>query len=433
MRVIQDVTPTKATELKRLRVCAYARVSSGKDAMLHSLSAQVSYYQKFIASHIDWTFCGIYADEAFTGTKEVRPQFQKMLEECRKGNIDLVVTKSISRFARNTITLLQTVRELKAMGVDVYFEEQNIHTLSADGELMLSILASYAQEESLSASENQKWRIRKSFEAGQITAAFPKLYGYRVVKGKITIDEEQAPLIREIFSQYANGASLAEIAHWLTANNVPCIVRGEWSSKKVKLILSNEKYSGNALLQKTFRNNHLDKRKIVNRGHLPQFYVEDTHPAIVDMVTYQIVKERLQEASDYFTPTTPQSESPFSKKMFCGYCGGYVKRAKNNARTVWNCHLYLEGGNTGCKDAKQIRNDYLEQCCCEVFGWESFDSEFIRKNVVKIKVFAYKLLFEMVDGRTIEKEWKYKSRSASWTPEMRERARQKAMIQHHGG
>ena len=141
MRVIQDVTPTKATELKRLRVCAYARVSSGKDAMLHSLSAQVSYYQKFIASHIDWTFCGIYADEAFTGTKEVRPQFQKMLEECRSGNIDLVVTKSISRFARNTITLLQTVRELKAMGVDVYFEEQNIHTLSADGELMLSILA----------------------------------------------------------------------------------------------------------------------------------------------------------------------------------------------------------------------------------------------------------------------------------------------------
>ena len=164
MRVIQDVTPKRATELKRLRVCAYARVSSGKDAMLHSLSAQVSYYQKFISSHIDWTFCGIYADEAFTGTKEVRPQFQKMLEECRKGNVDLIVTKSISRLARNTITLLQTVRELKAMGVDVYFEEQNIHTLSADGELMLTILASYAQEESLSASENQKWRIRKGFE-----------------------------------------------------------------------------------------------------------------------------------------------------------------------------------------------------------------------------------------------------------------------------
>lgn len=432
MRVIKDVTPQMATELKRLRVCAYARVSSGKDAMLHSLSAQVSYYQKFIASHIDWVFCGIYADEAFTGTKEVRPQFQKMLEECRSGNIDLVVTKSISRFARNTITLLQTVRELKAMGVDVFFEEQNIHTLSADGELMLSILASYAQEESLSASENQKWRIRKSFEAGQIIAAFPKLFGYRVVKGKITIDEETAPIVREIFSQFASGASLAEIAHWLTDNGVPCIVKGAWSSKKVKLILSNEKYSGNALLQKTFRNNHLEKRKIVNRGHLPQYFVEDTHPAIVDMVTYQIVKERLQEASDYFTPTTPQSESPFSKKMVCGYCGEYVKRAKNNARTVWNCHRYLEEGKAGCKGAKQIRNDMLEELCCEVFGWESLDEKFIRKNVVKIIVFAHKLTFEMADGTSIEKEWQNKSRSASWTPEMRERARQRALIQHGG-
>ena len=432
MRVIKDVTPQMATELKRLRVCAYARVSSGKDAMLHSLSAQVSYYQKFIASHIDWVFYGIYADEAFTGTKEVRPQFQKMLEECRNGNIDLVVTKSISRFARNTITLLQTVRELKAMGVDVFFEEQNIHTLSADGELMLSILASYAQEESLSASENQKWRIRKSFEAGKITAAFPKLFGYRVVKGKITIDEETAPIVREIFSQFASGASLAEIAHWLTDNGVPCIVKGAWSSKKVKLILSNEKYSGNALLQKTFRNNHLEKRKIVNRGHLPQYFVEDTHPAIVDMVTYQIVKERLQEASDYFTPTTPQSESPFSKKMVCGYCGEYVKRAKNNARTVWNCHRYLEEGKAGCEGAKQIRNDMLEELCCEVFGGESLDEEFIRKNVVKIIVFAHKLTFEMADGTSIEKEWQNKSRSASWTPEMRERARQRALIQHGG-
>ena len=432
MRVIQDVTPIRVNELKKLRVCAYARVSSGKDAMLHSLSAQVSYYQKFIASHIDWVFCGIYADEAFTGTKEVRPQFQKMLEECRSGNIDLVVTKSISRFARNTITLLQTVRELKALGVDVYFEEQNIHTLSADGELMLSILASYAQEESLSASENQKWRIRKSFEAGQIIAAFPKLFGYRVVKGKITIDEETAPIVREIFSQFANGASLADIAHRLTDNGVPCIVKGAWSSKKVKLILSNEKYSGNALLQKTFRNNHLEKRKIVNRGHLPQYFVEDTHPAIVDMVTYQIVKERLQEASDYFTPTTPQSESPFSKKMVCGHCGEYVKRAKNNARTVWNCHRYLEEGKAGCKGAKQIRNDMLEELCCEVFGWESLDEEFIRKNVVKIIVFAHKLTFEMADGTSIEKEWLNKSRSASWTPEMRERARQRALIQHGG-
>ena len=432
MRVIQEVTPIRATELKRLRVCAYARVSSGKDTMLHSLSTQVSYYQKLIASHIDWIFCGIYADEAFTGTKDNRVQFQKMLEECRRGNIQLIVTKSISRFARNTITLLQTVRELKSIGVDVYFEEQNIHTLSADGELMLSILASYAQEESRSASENQKWRIRKSFEAGEITAAFHKLYGYKAVKGVITIDEEKAPIVREVFARFVDGDSLAEIARWLNENNIPPIEKGVWTSKRVRNILSNEKYSGNARLQKTYRNNHLEKRKCKNCGELPQFYVEDTHPAIVDLVTFQVATEMLREASEYFTSPTPPSESPFSKKMVCGYCGEYVKRAKNDGRTIWHCHRYLELGLAGCKESKQIRNDMLEQFCCEVFEMESFDADFISKNVVKIKVFDRKLLFEMVGGQIIEKKWQYKSRSASWTPEMREIARQRARLQHGG-
>ena len=431
MRVIQDVTPKKATELKRLRVCAYARVSSGKDAMLHSLSAQVSYYQKLITSRIDWMFCGIYADEAFTGTKENRVQFQRMLEECRKGNIDLIITKSISRFARNTITLLQTVREFKALGVDIFFEEQNIHTLSADGELMLTILASYAQEESLSASENAKWRIRKAFEAGEIIN-FRHLFGYRVVKGDVSIDEDKAKIVREIFARFIEGASLAEIAHWLNDSGVPPIEKGRWTSKKLRAMLINEKYTGNALLQKTFRNNHLEKKKCPNRGELPQYYVEETHPAIVDMITFQIANERLQSATKYYAPTTQMSASPFSKKMFCGYCGGYVKRAKNNARTIWNCHHYLEQGRIGCAGARQLRNDMLEEICCEVFGLETFDEAVIDKKVSRITLYEGKLVFTLTDGTEIEKEWKYKSRSASWTPEMREQARQRALGQIGG-
>ena len=167
-RKVERVQFPDARKVKLLRTAAYARVSSGKDAMLHSLSAQVSYYNKLIQSNPEWLFCGVYADEALTGTKETRQNFQKLLAECRAGNIDLIITKSISRFARNTVTLLETVRELKVLGVDVFFEEQNIHTMSADGELMLTILASYAQEESYSASENQKWRIRKDFEAGKV-------------------------------------------------------------------------------------------------------------------------------------------------------------------------------------------------------------------------------------------------------------------------
>lgn len=164
---------------RKKRVAAYARVSSGKDAMLHSLSAQVSYYNDLIQKEDGWEFVGVYSDEAITGTKEDRAGFQQMFEDCRNGKIDMILTKSISRFARNTVTLLETVRMLKALEVDVFFEEQNIHTVSADGELMLTILASYAQEESLSASENQKWRIRKGFERGEMMG-LRFLYGYTI-------------------------------------------------------------------------------------------------------------------------------------------------------------------------------------------------------------------------------------------------------------
>ena len=163
-RVVFDAVPT----LKRKRTAAYARVSTGKDAMLHSLAAQVSYYSKLIQQNPEWMYCGVYADEALTGTKDDRKNFQRLLADCRAGVIDVVITKSISRFARNTVTLLETVRELRDLGIDVIFEEQRIHTLSSEGELLLTLLASFAQAESLSASENQKWRIRKGFEDGEL-------------------------------------------------------------------------------------------------------------------------------------------------------------------------------------------------------------------------------------------------------------------------
>ena len=178
------------------RVAAYARVSSGKDAMLHSLSAQVSYYNDLIQNHSGWQYAGVYADEALTGTKDNRDNFQRLLTDCRAGKIDMVITKSISRLARNTVTLLETVRELKNMGVDVFFEEQNIHSLSADGELILTILASYAQEESLSASENQKWRVRQNFMNGKPWRGF--MLGYRYDGEKYTIVPDEAEIVRSI-------------------------------------------------------------------------------------------------------------------------------------------------------------------------------------------------------------------------------------------
>jgi len=179
---------------KAKRMAAYARVSTGKDAMRHSLSAQVSYYSNLIQSHNGWLYCGVYADEALTGTKDGREQFQRMLKDCREGKLDGIITKSISRFARNTVTLLETIRELKLLGIDVFFEEQNIHTMSSEGEFLLTILASYAQAESLSASENLKWRIRKSFEEGEIFC-ISDMYGYDKKDKKMVIN----PCIQRLF------------------------------------------------------------------------------------------------------------------------------------------------------------------------------------------------------------------------------------------
>ena len=214
-----------AKAIPRLKnVAAYARVSSPKDAMQRSLSAQVSYYSGMIQSHPGWNYAGVYSDEGMTGTKETRDGFQRLIEDCRAGKIDIIITKSISRFARNTVTLLSTVRELKAIGVDVFFEEQNIHSASGDGELMLTILASFAQEESLSASENQKWRIKKNFEEGMPWNG--RMLGYRMRDGQYYIIPEEADTVRFIFNSYIAGRSTGQIAKELRMRGIKS-VRGK--------------------------------------------------------------------------------------------------------------------------------------------------------------------------------------------------------------
>lgn len=197
MKEIIDITP-KMQNYKLKKVAGYARVSSGKDEMLHTLSAQVSHYSKFIQEHNDWEYAGVYADEALTGTKENRPQFQQLLNDCRNGKIDLILTKSISCFARNTVVMLETIRSLKLIGVEVYFERENISSLSEDGELMLTILSSFSQEESKSVSDNCKWRIRNKMQEGKVHSI--NIYGYRLVNGTLEIEEPEAIVVKQIIS-----------------------------------------------------------------------------------------------------------------------------------------------------------------------------------------------------------------------------------------
>ena len=424
-RTIKKVVQSPRLDAKK-RVAAYARVSSGKDAMLHSLSAQVSYYSNLIQSNPDWLYAGVYSDEAKTGTKENRDGFLRLVADCRDGRINMVITKSISRFARNTVTLLETVREFKLLGVDVYFEEQNIHTMSADGELMLSILASYAQEESLSASENQKWRIRKGFEKGELIN-WRFLLGYNVTKAGITIDEDSAMIVREIFSRVIAGESFNFISRDLNDRGLTCALGGRWCAQRIRETVANEKYTGNAMLQKRYRNNHLEKKLCRNTGELPMFYAEETHPAIIDDETFASAQAVLQKMRETTKNRPRPQKSEFTSKIHCPYCGKAYKRNTSNGSVGWNCSTFLSQGKAYCH-GKKIPEATLKAVCAEVLGTGDYNSMVFDTLIERIEVPEDNhLRFIFKDGRTVERTWADRSRRESWTDEMRAAARQKAL------
>jgi len=291
-RIIREIKASAPIKLRKRRVAAYARVSSDKDSMHQSLSAQISYFSDYIQKNPEWEFVRIYADEAKTGTKDTRDEFQRMMSDCRDGKIDLIITKSVSRFARNTVMMLEVVRELKALNIDVYFEKENIHSISGDGELMLTILASFAQAESLSVSENCKWRIRKSYAEGEsLNLRF--IYGYEVSGRTIKINDHEAQIVRQIFSDYVSGIGATRIANELRNREILRPRGGVWTSAKVMKIIKNEKYIGDSLLQKRFVSDHLSKRLITNTGELPQYYVSNSHTAIVSRETFNQAQEIL--------------------------------------------------------------------------------------------------------------------------------------------
>lgn len=398
------------------RVAAYARVSSGKDAMLHSLSAQISCYREMILSHPGWSFVGVYSDEAETGTKAQRPGFQNLLTDCRAGKIDLVITKSISRFARNTVTLLEAVRELKTLGVDVFFEEQNIHTMSADGELMLSILASYAQEESRSVSENMKWRVRKNFHEGLPWNC--NMLGYRSGDRGLQIVPEEAALVRRIFELYLQGNGQTVIAKIMNEEGAKTLRGFSFTRNGICKILHNYAYTGNLLLQTTVREDHISKRQIPNDGRASMYHAIGTHEAIIDEETFRAVQVELERRAKQHHPK-PQANlrTPLSGKITCACCGKHFTRRNASAGPIWICRTFRERGKAYCPTSKQIPEPQLFEALTGI------DMESIAEIVAAA---GNRLRVRLLDGSTLDRVWRDHSRADSWTPEMREAARIKA-------
>lgn len=412
---------------QKKRVAAYCRVSSGKDAMLHSLSSQVSYYSELIQSHSDWEYAGVYSDEAKTGTRDTRTGLQQLLDDCRAGKINIVLVKSISRLARNTVLLLEIIRELKNLEVDIYFEEQRVHTLSLDGELMLSVLASYAQEYSKTVSDNQKWRIIKNFEEGKPWDT--TLLGYRYKDGKYIVHPEEAETVRRIYDLYLSGKGTSAIGKILKAEGRRTRYQNEtWSDSSIGQILRNNTYTGNLTLQKTFREDHISKRTRKNNGELPMYLAEETHEAIIPQKIFDAVQAEIARRAALRKPPKEKPVlSVFSGKLECAICSKHYRRKTGSRGPIWQCSTFNKFGKDTCP-SKQVPEDTLLAVTAEVLGTPEFDKEEFAKRVSSILVCnGNKLVYRLGDGIEREIIWKDRSRSQSWTPEMKEKARQKAL------
>lgn len=369
---ITKIDPVKQQVVRQLqpkkRVCAYCRVSTDSREQQNSFTAQLEYYTALIENQEDWQFAGIYADEARSGTKlQKRYDFLRMLKDCEDGRIDMIITKSLTRFARNTVDSIEAIRRLKELGVAVYFEKEHINSLSEKSELMLTILSSLAQGESESISTNNKWAAVKRFQDGTFILGTPA-YGYtKDENGELVVREEEAAVVRRIFREYLNGKGTYAIAKDLSEEGIPTIRSAEkWNDGVIKEMLVNSIYIGKLLYQKTMTTEVLPFKKKRNKGQLPQYLVEDNHEPIITQEQAEAVKEildyrRMQMGMD--DPEKYQSRYAFSSRILCGECGGILRRqkiyiGKPYEKVQWCCRQHILD-NTKCSQ-KAIREDDLQ-------------------------------------------------------------------------
>jgi site-specific DNA recombinase len=343
---INPVTRLPEAAVTKRRVAGYARVSTDSDEQFTSYQAQVDYYTQFIKSKPEWTFVDVYTDEGISGTNtKHRAGFNKMIEDALAGKIDLIVTKSISRFARNTVDTLTNIRNLKEHNVEVFFEKENIYTFDSKGEVMITIMSSLAQEESRSISENVTWGHRKRFADGKVSLGYSSFLGYEKGPDKdhpLVIVEDQAEIVRRIYTMFIDGKTPFAIAKILTEEGIPTPAgKTKWGSAVVESILSNEKYKGSALLQKSFTVDFLQHKMKENQGEVPQYFIEHSHEAIIPPEDWQLVQ--LEIARRKSLGRRYSGNSVFGARLICEDCGGFFGAKTWNStnkyrRTIWQCN-----------------------------------------------------------------------------------------------
>lgn len=389
MKKITKIEPSDLSgAIRKRRVAAYCRVSTGAEDQLISLEAQKSHYEDYIGSNPEWEYAGLYYDEGVTGTsQEKRPALQQMIRDCEDGKIDYILTKSLSRFARNTTDCLGIVRKLLDLGIPIFFEKENLDTGAMESELLLSIMSSLAESESVSISENSKWGIQHRFENGTFKIGYAP-YGYNVTDGEFSINEEEAQWVRYIFRELLAGKGPSSIARDLAKKEAPTRRGGKWSSQAIRNILTNEKYCGDVIFQKTYSD--FQFKRHINRGERNQYYMQDHHKAIVSREDFEsaqrLIAQRASEKGVKKGDPRYQRRFPFTRKIICGECGTAFKRHINGCGiskyAVWVCKQHLED-----KDV----------CSMKAIPEEAIEQAFI--TMMNKLVFARKeMLQELLDG-----------------------------------
>lgn len=367
------VGSTAAKEkVKKLRVAAYCRVSTETEEQNSSYEVQVAHYTEFIKKNAEWEFAGIFADDGISGTNtKKREEFNRMIDECMEGNIDLVITKSISRFARNTLDCLKYIRQLKDKNIAVFFEKENINTMDAKGEVLLTIMASLARQESQSLSQNVKLGLQYRYQQGKVQVNHNRFMGYtKDEEGNLIIVPEEAEIIKRIYREYLEGKSLAGIGRDLEKDGILTAAgKPRWRPETIKKILMNEKYIGDALLQKTFTVDFLTKKRVKNEGHVPQYYVENSHEAIIPKELFLQAQEELHRRNNIYTGADKNkrlysSKYALSTITFCGDCGDIYRRVYWNVHGrkefVWRCVTRIEQGPETCKNRTVKEGDLYD-------------------------------------------------------------------------
>ncbi len=385
------IIPAKERSSEIVRTAAYARVSSDSEDQLNSFAAQIRYYTELLQNSTEAVFVDMYADEGITGTSAAkRADFQRLMSDCRKGKIDRILTKSVSRFARNTPECLAAVRELKALGISVYFEKEDIDTAEISTEMMLAIYSQFAQEESISISKNCRMGVHKRMMEGTYkTSSTP--FGYDYIDGNLQINPEKAEIVKQIFSWYVSGIGMAEIAARLNSQSV----RDEiWRHGTIRYILTNEKYIGDTLLQKKFTTDTLPFKSIRNRGEKEQYYVSGTHEPIIEKSVFNNAQKMLAERDK--PSGFANIKSPFRKKIFCGNCGCTFKRKPRKSCVCWTCRKHDEF-TENCK-IRQIRETEFQAAFVRL--WNKLQAHY--KMILVPMLRQYETLYEKEKSGNIQ-------------------------------